>query len=67
MRGIRQFVVGTGGRSAYAFKSTPAATSEVRYNASPGVLRMELDETGYRWRFIPVTGATPDEGSGTCH
>jgi 3',5'-cyclic AMP phosphodiesterase CpdA len=66
-RGIRQFVVGTGGRSAYAFKSTPAANSEVRFNASPGVLRMELDQEGYRWRFIPVTGASPDEGSGTCH
>jgi hypothetical protein len=66
-RGIRQFVVGTGGRSAYAFKSTPAANSEVRFNASPGVLRMELDDAGYRWRFIPVAGASPDEGSGTCH
>jgi 3',5'-cyclic AMP phosphodiesterase CpdA len=66
-RGIRQFVVGTGGRSAYAFQGTPVANSEVRFNASPGVLRMELDEAGYRWRFIPVTGASPDEGSGTCH
>lgn len=66
VRGIRQFVVGTGGRSAYAFQGT-AANSEVRFNASPGVLRMELDEAGYRWRFIPVTGASPDEGSGTCH
>ena len=65
-RGIRQFVVGTGGRSAYAFQGT-AANSEVRYNAGPGVLRLDLDETGYRWRFIPVTGASPDEGSGTCH
>lgn len=65
-RGIRQFVVGTGGRAPYAFPNV-APNSEVRYNAGNGILRMELEERGYRWLFIPTRGASPDGGSGTCH
>jgi 3',5'-cyclic AMP phosphodiesterase CpdA len=65
-RGIRSFVVGTGGRAPYPLPSV-APNSEIRYNATNGILRMELEETGYRWHFIPTTGAWTDGGSGTCH
>lgn len=66
-RGIREFVVGTGGRSL-----TPAIfahpNSERRYFGGYGVLRLELDALGYTWEFVPVTsGVTVDSGSGSCH
>ncbi|HET6763882.1 MAG TPA: metallophosphoesterase [Longimicrobiaceae bacterium] len=65
-RGIRQFIAGTGGRGLYPFK-TPQTNSEARFNAALGILRFELHPTGYRWKFIPVSGAVPDSGSAACH
>jgi hypothetical protein len=68
-RGIRQFVVGTGGRSHYDGFITPILPhSEVRNGDTFGVLRLTLHATGYDWQFIPETGKTfTDAGSGTCH
>ncbi|PLS75984.1 MAG: alkaline phosphatase [Actinobacteria bacterium] len=64
--GIRQFVVGTGGRSLYAFRA-PAPGSEVRHAASFGVLQLTLKEAGYDWRFLAVEGSSfTDSGSATC-
>lgn len=64
--GIRQFVVGTGGRSLYPFRA-PVAGSEVRSAATFGVLMLSLRETGYDWRFLPVAGSKfTDGGSGSC-
>ncbi|HUR19116.1 MAG TPA: metallophosphoesterase [Acidimicrobiales bacterium] len=64
--GIRQFVVGTGGRSLYPF-SRPVAGSQVRHSAGYGVLRLSLGQHGYDWRFLPVAGSTfTDGGQGTC-
>ena len=65
-RGIRSFVVGTGGRSLYAIASA-APNSEFRQNTAIGIVRFELEENGYRWRFISAGGAPLDEGSATCH
>ena len=65
-RGIRQFVVGTGGRAKYAF-STPKPNSMYRYNSSSGVLRLELTSTSYRWSFITTGNTVKDPGSTTCH
>jgi hypothetical protein len=64
--GIRQFTVGTGGRSSYGFAS-PVANSDVR--AQPyGVLKMILKDTSYSWEFTPVAGQTfTDSGSSSCH
>jgi 3',5'-cyclic AMP phosphodiesterase CpdA len=62
-RGIRQFVVGTGGAGWYAFR-TIRANSEVRNNAAWGVLKLTLHPTTYDWEFIPVAGSTfRDAGS----
>src|SRR6266513_2761511 len=68
IRGIREFVVGTGGGAgAYAF-GTPIANSEVRITGVNGVLRLTLGDVTYTWQFIPVAGKTAtDAGSGTCH
>lgn len=66
-RGIRQFVVGTGGRSHSPFV-TQLANSEARNDSTYGVLRLKLGAKGYSWRFIPVTGRTfTDAGTGSCH
>ncbi len=65
-RGIREFVVGTGGRDLYNF-GTPEPNSQVRYNGSFGVLKLTLGSASYSWQFIPVAGGTfTDSGSGTC-
>jgi hypothetical protein len=67
VRGIRQFTVGTGGRSHYTF-GTIQPNSEVRDGNTYGVLKLTLRATGYDWQFVPVAGATfTDSGSGTCH
>ena len=65
-RGIREFVVGTGGARLYKFQ-TIRANSEVRNNTTWGVLKLTLHATGYDWEFIPVVGGTfRDGGSATC-
>lgn len=65
-RGIRSFVVGTGGRSHYGF-GVPRVGSEVRNGSTFGVLELALSDDGYRWRFVPAGGTFTDEGEGRCH
>jgi hypothetical protein len=66
-RGVRQFVIGTGGHALYEF-GTPLPNSEFRYNANWGVLRLTLGPDSYGWQFAPVGGGAPiDTGTGTCH
>jgi len=65
-RGIREFVVGTGGASLYSFP-TVQANSEVRNNTTWGVLKLTLHPTSYDWEFIPIAGQTfTDTGSTNC-
>jgi acid phosphatase type 7 len=67
VRGIRQFTVGTGGRSHYSF-GTIQPNSEVRNATTYGVLKLTLRTNGYDWQFVPIAGSTfTDSGSGTCH
>jgi hypothetical protein len=71
-RGLRQFVVGTGG----AFP-TPMLwaqpNSEARDSNHDGVLKLVLGEDGYSWEFLPArvhngaVGPAPDRGAGRCH
>jgi 3',5'-cyclic AMP phosphodiesterase CpdA len=66
-RGIREFVVGTGGAELRAVGDT-RPNSEAHQSDSHGVLRLALRPHGYDWAFIPVPGATfTDVGSGACH
>ena len=66
-RGIREFVVGTGGKSHRPFGVTKA-NSEVRNADAFGVLKLTLKPKGYDWQFIPEAGKSfTDSGSGTCH
>jgi acid phosphatase type 7 len=66
-RGIRQFVVGTGGRNVVnATRVTP--NLEVRNGTTFGVLKLTLHPKSYDWHFVPIAGSTfTDTGSGSCH
>ena len=63
--GIREFIVGTGGKALHGF-GTVRANSEVRLGGIFGVLRMTLHPTSYEWRFQSEDGSTLDSGSDTC-
>ena len=63
--GLRQFVVGTGGKNLRAFDASHAS-SEFRDASHFGVLRLSLHAGSYDWRFVTETGATTDSGSEAC-
>jgi hypothetical protein len=66
-RGVREFVVGTGGRSHYPF-GPPAVGSEVRNDNTYGILALTLRPNSYQWQFVPEAGKTfTDSGSANCH
>jgi hypothetical protein len=65
-RGVRSFVVGTGGKNLENFP-TVRPGSEAR-SKTFGVLGLTLHPGGYDWQFHPVAGSTfSDTGSGACH
>lgn len=55
-RGMRSFVVGTGGKNHYFFFKLPKSTTAIRNSSTFGVLRLALYEKGYEWQFVPVAG-----------
>jgi hypothetical protein len=57
LQGIREFVVGTGGKSHYGF-GTILPTSDVRNADTNGVLKLTLHPTGYDFEFVPEAGKT---------
>jgi hypothetical protein len=64
--GIREFVVGTGGKEHYAF-TTAVPNSQVRDNTTFGVLKLALRPSGYDWCFVPDSaGGFTDSGSAAC-
>jgi hypothetical protein len=66
-RGIREFIVGTGGVGETT-TYTAHANSVVFNGSTFGVLKLTLRNGGYDWQFIPIAGQTfTDSGSGTCH
>jgi acid phosphatase type 7 len=66
-RGIREIVVGTGGRSHLPL-GFATANSEVRNTDTYGVLKLTLSPGRYTWQFIPEEGKTfTDSGSCPLH
>jgi hypothetical protein len=66
--GIREFVVGTGGKNTHRTFADPKANSEVRQADTYGVLKLTLHSSSYDWEFVPEAGKSfKDEGTGTCH
>jgi hypothetical protein len=65
--GIREIVVGTGGRSHDPL-GFAMANSEVRNASTYGVLKLTLTPSIYTWEFIPEEGKDfRDSGTGACH
>jgi hypothetical protein len=66
--GIRQFVVGTGGRDLLSLRRTRKPNSEVGQDDTFGVLMLRLHPTSYDWEFVPEAGKTfRDSGTQNCH
>ena len=67
VNGVREFVVGTGGKNHMTFK-TIEAHSEVHDTTTFGFLDLTLGNGQYSWRFVPVPpGGFSDSGSDSCH
>jgi len=68
VRGLRQFVVGTGGVFFTAIPQTRHPYSHLLQNSSFGVLKLTLRPSSYDWRFLPIAGHSfTDSGTGFCH
>ncbi len=70
-RGIREFVVGTGGVATRPFGTIKGKSqNRLTGNANWGVLDLELTTSSYTWQFRAATGGTGtvrDSGSKRCH
>jgi hypothetical protein len=66
-RGVREFVVGTGGKNHRPIVLAKP-NSESRNADAYGVLKLTLRSGAYDWQFIPEAGKNfADSGSGKCH
>jgi hypothetical protein len=66
--GVRQFIVGTGGKSTTALASPAPPGSESRSTGTFGVLKLTLHPASYDWQFAPEAGKTfTDTGTQACH
>jgi alkaline phosphatase len=69
-RGIRTFVVGTGGGEFDTTFGGPRLFAlETSITGTFGVLELTLSPTGYAWQFVGADGSRPASasGSGACH
>lgn len=65
VRGIRQFIVGTGG-SDLGLGNTPYPGTEFSDEDHFGVIELTLHPTSYEWRFVSESGVVVDSGSDEC-
>lgn len=66
-RGIRQFVIGTGGIALRSFAAVQP-NSQARIAGEYGILQLNLHPDSYEWQFVPEAGKNQtDSGAGTCH
>jgi len=62
--GVRQFIVGTGGRSLFSLDgSRNVETTTKQY----GILELRLHATSYHWAFVNTAGTVVDSGDADCH
>ncbi|HEU0195029.1 MAG TPA: metallophosphoesterase [Gaiellales bacterium] len=63
-RGIRQFIVGTGGEDLFSLNGSHNVQKTTK---TFGILKLTLHPTSYDWKFVNTSGATLDSGSAACH
>jgi acid phosphatase type 7 len=67
-RGIRQFIVGTGGAPGEFQHGSDEPRVQAKKIGAPGVLKLELGSGFYHWKFVPVAGRNyTDSGRARCH
>ncbi|MGK4590900.1 metallophosphoesterase [Amycolatopsis sp. w19] len=65
--GVRELLIGTGGRGYYNFDQSSAAVQEAGNTNTFGVGKLTLSATDYRSDFVPVSGRTfTDTATGKC-
>ena len=65
--GVREFVVGTGGKNHYGITAPMLAGEQVQNDRTFGVLKLTLSPGAYAWQFLPAAGYSfTDSGTGTC-
>ena len=65
-RGIRQFIVGTGGAQLRGFPRE-ASNSQMRVSNGYGVIKFTLHEGAYDWDFTVAKADFNDRGQANCH
>lgn len=66
-RGIREFIVGTGGAEPDGSRAGAAKNSEAWNGTTSGVLKLVLRSTGYDWSYLSAGNSWSDSGSAACH
>ncbi len=66
-QGLREFVVGTGGRSLGSFGTVTDPTSAFRDNTAFGAGFFTLRADGYDWQYKHEDGTLIDSGTAFCH
>jgi hypothetical protein len=68
-RGIRQFIVGTGGAPGGYQQGPDEPRMQAKKIGTPGVLKLDLGSGFYQWKFVPVEGRKnyTDSGRARCH
>jgi acid phosphatase type 7 len=69
--GIRPLIAGTGGDPGSGTTDTNEPNSQVKIFGTAGILRMDLSDTSYSWKFVAVdgtaNGTVMDSGIESCH
>ena len=66
-KGLREFVVGTGGKDFHSM-GAPIANSATINASAFGVLKLTLHASSYDWQFVAANGYRyNDSGSANCH
>lgn len=66
--GIREFVVGTGGKNSHREFAAIQPNSEAHQADTFGLLKLTLHPTSYDWELVPEAGKTfHDSGTSPCH
>jgi hypothetical protein len=67
-RGIRLFIVGTGGALGESQQGRNEPRVQAKKVGAPGVLKLKLGSGFYQWKFVPVVGRHyTDSGRARCH
>jgi hypothetical protein len=67
-KGIREFIVGTGGNGHTSLSTQTPAIREAASDLAYGVLKITLHPAGYDWQFLATSKAPfDDSGADRCH